>query len=175
MKTSLCHAADAFKSIDAGMSGVFQTFARVVENRSVGEMGELFTQTFDLDPACALEIGWHLFGESYDRGLFLTWMRQQLREYGIPEQSDLPDHLAHVMRVLARLDDERARSFSRLLVLPAVERIASGLTDEANPYTTVYEAMRELLTAWYGPAEGESSVSLPVLQDHENLFALEGA
>ncbi len=40
---------------------------------------ELYTRTFDLNPVCALEIGWHLFGEDYERGAFLVRMRDQLR------------------------------------------------------------------------------------------------
>ena len=32
------------------------------------ELQELFTVTFDLNPVSSLEVGWHLHGDSYDRG-----------------------------------------------------------------------------------------------------------
>ena len=46
----------------------FSEFYRNVEGRSVVEMQELYTSTFDLNPVCALEAGYHLFGEDYRRG-----------------------------------------------------------------------------------------------------------
>jgi len=39
--------------------------------------------TFDINPACALEVGWHLFGEDYMRGQFLVRMREELSKYEI--------------------------------------------------------------------------------------------
>src|SRR6266568_3182701 len=54
---------------------------------------ELYVQTFEFNPACTLELGWHLFGENYERGEFLVRMREQLRRHGIAESNELPDHL----------------------------------------------------------------------------------
>ncbi|MBL8849760.1 MAG: hypothetical protein JNG89_08750, partial [Planctomycetaceae bacterium] len=38
-------------------------FVKFAESRSIEELEEEFTRTFELNPACALEVGWHLFGE----------------------------------------------------------------------------------------------------------------
>ena len=64
------------------------------------ELEELYTRTFDINPVCSLEVGWHLFGEDYNRGAFLVRMRGLLREHGIEEGAELPDHLESVLRVL---------------------------------------------------------------------------
>ena len=61
---------------------------------------EAFTGTFDVNPACALEVGWHLFGEEYARGMFLVRMREELRKYGLAESSELPDHVSHVLAIV---------------------------------------------------------------------------
>ena len=63
------------------------------------ERQELFIQTFDLSPVCSLEMGWHLFGENYDRGLLLVKMRQLLRLHEIAESTELPDHLTNGLRL----------------------------------------------------------------------------
>ncbi len=46
------------------------------------EVEEAFTRTFDVNPACALEVGWHLFGEEYTAAMFLVRMREELRKHG---------------------------------------------------------------------------------------------
>ncbi len=58
-------------------------FAEHVKNSSQEEMEELFTRTFDINPVCALEVGWHLFGERYERGTFIVKIRQTLRRLEI--------------------------------------------------------------------------------------------
>ena len=44
------------------------------------DVEELYSATFDSNDACALELGWHLYGEAYQRGVFLVEMRQRLRQ-----------------------------------------------------------------------------------------------
>ena len=84
-------------------------FGQFVEQCGEFELEEAYTRTFDVNPACALEIGWHLFGEDYMRGQFLVRMRGELAKYGIPESSELPDHLTHVLAVIAAMPDDEAR------------------------------------------------------------------
>ena len=71
-------------------------FLAQTRNLSLEDLQELYAATFDLDPTCSLEVGWHLFGENYERGEFLVRMREQLRRSGIPETTELPDHLTHL-------------------------------------------------------------------------------
>ena len=58
-------------------------FGAFIEQHDLWEVEEAFTQTFDVNPACALDIGWHLFGEEYARGMFLVRMREELRKHGL--------------------------------------------------------------------------------------------
>ena len=59
-------------------------FGQFVEQCGEHELEESYTRTFDVNPSCALEIGWHLFGEDYMRGQFLVRMRGELAKYEIP-------------------------------------------------------------------------------------------
>jgi nitrate reductase delta subunit len=114
---------------------------------------ELYTRTFDMNPACALETGWHLYGEDYDRGAFLVHLRSLLRESGIEETHELPDHLSHVLRLLGRLDADAAGALSRRQVLPALKKVLAALGDAANPYRAVVEGAADLLESSFGPAD----------------------
>lgn len=169
-----CRAVDAFGDVDPAMGEAIGVFSADLKGLSFEAIEERYTRTFDMDAACALEAGWHLFGESYDRGLFLVWTRQQMREFGLDEGSDLPDHVGHGLRIVARLDDERATSFARLCLLPALSAIQPGLVKHENCYAPLFEAIADLLTNRFGPAVKPETMSLPVLTEHEELFSLEG-
>jgi nitrate reductase delta subunit len=121
------------------------------------EVEEMFTRTFDINPACGPEVGWHLFGENYSRGEFLVRMRQELRRHGLPESTELPDHLAHVLAVLARLTPDEADPFAERFVLPALDKMIAGLSGKDNPYEKLLEAVRRLTTVRHAPAAPEVS------------------
>lgn len=111
---------------------------------------ELFTRTFDLNPECSCEVGWHLFGERYDRGSFMVWMRDQLRVHDVPETGELPDHLVHVLRVLGRMDDEEAQRFATEAVTPTLERMVGSVKDPANPFRDLIAAIARWLVVEFG-------------------------
>jgi len=120
-------------------------FEEAIRGETVEEVDELFTRTFDINPICSLEVGWQLFGENYSRGEFLVSMRQTLRDLDLPESTELPDHLMHVLAILGRMEDERADGFAAACVQPAVDKMLKGLKGKSNPYANVLEAIREVL------------------------------
>src|SRR5690348_14464981 len=89
-------------------SAALLTFASEVRALRLTELQELYTNTFDLQPACSLDLGWHLFGEDYQRGLLLARARRELLAHEIPESCELPDHLSHALLLLARMEYAQA-------------------------------------------------------------------
>ena len=130
-------------------------FVARVAPLTLTELEELFTGTFDLDPACTLDVGWHLFGENYTRGEFLVRMRQELRRHGLAESTELPDHLTHVLELLGRLNTARACDLAAGSVLPALDRMLAGLAGKDNPYADLLGAVRELVQFFHGPVTAE--------------------
>lgn len=129
-------------------------FADYLASASAKSVEELFTRTFDLNPSCCLEVGWHLYGEDYPRGRFLVNMRQTLAEEQLPESAELPDHLSHCLRLLPRLEPEDADAFARKYLLPAIAKILPAM-EEDNPYTCVLAMLQDLLEGQYGPADSD--------------------
>ena len=125
-------------------------FGSYVEQHSAWELEEAFTGTFDVNPECALEVGWHLFGEEYARGLFLVRMREELRKYGLPESSELPDHIAHVLAVVAAMPQHEASRFVTACVQPAVEKMNSALAEKDTPYRHVISSLAGLMEQKWG-------------------------
>ena len=123
---------------------------------------ELYVQTFEFNPACTLEIGWHLFGENYERGEFLVRMREQLRRYAIAETSDLPDHLCHLLLLIGRADRDEAAELAGQFVLPALAKIKASLKD--NAYESLIAAIEAKLEADY-PDSPRRPMQLPIFQE----------
>ncbi len=125
-------------------------------------MQELYVQTFEFNPACTLEIGWHLFGENYERGEFLVRMREQLRRYGIAETSELPDHLTHLLVLVGRMERGEAAELAGQFLLPALAKIREALKD--NPYQSLLAVIVAKLETDFPDAPRRPS-TLPIFQE----------
>ena len=119
----------------------------------VGELEEIFTRTFDNSPERALELGWHLHGESYARGAFLVRMRQWMRSCDLPETVDLPDHVSNILRVVARLPPKTADTLARSVALPALAKVEEGFGAETNPYRGVVKSLAGFLERCHAARE----------------------
>jgi nitrate reductase molybdenum cofactor assembly chaperone len=129
-----------------------RTFHSRIEGRTTEQLQELFVQTFDLNPVCVLEVGWHLYGDNYDRGAFLVKTREQLRRHKVDESSELPDHLTHVLALLARMEPEEASVFANGSVIPALGKMLAGMAGKQSPYEFLLIALREALARAHAPA-----------------------
>lgn len=130
----------------------FLNFVSEAGLMEVKELEELYTRTFDLNEKRPLEVGWHLYGERYQRGEFLVQMRDQLREYDIQESRELPDHLTHCLQLLGRMNDEERQKFISDALLPAVKSIREGFK-EGNPYLGAIEMLLRILQTETGGEE----------------------
>jgi len=124
---------------DAGR--ILKPLRERVENMTRAEVEEMYTRTFDINPVCTLEVGWHVYGEDYARGAFLVKMREMLREHHLTESSELPDHLTHVLVLLGRLDGEDADHLAGHYLLPALQKMLYGMKDGEQPYKALLDTV----------------------------------
>ncbi len=148
-----CHGALA--AVEPDTAARLEPFLEQLERLSTEAQQELFTATFDLNPSCALEVGWHLFGENYERGAFLVKMRQQLTRFGLPDSGELPDHLSLVLAVLGRMPAEEAEEFAGACLLPALGKMRANLAGKSNPFESVLDAIALLVERRHGRLPGE--------------------
>jgi nitrate reductase delta subunit len=120
-------------------------FAEQTSSMTTEALQELYTQTFDLNPTCSLEVGWHLYGENYARGEFLVAMRQTLRRLNVTESTELPDHLTHALAAFGRMDTAEAGRFGPEFLRPALEKMLQG--PKGGPYAAVLEAIHAAIRA----------------------------
>jgi nitrate reductase molybdenum cofactor assembly chaperone len=137
--------AELSSQLGVSASPEFTAFVTNAGEQSVEALQEMFTQTFDMTPASALEVGWHLFGEDYARGAFLARMRVALRDHGIREGSELPDHLASMLTLVTRVDTEEADLLVKNALLPAVDKMLASLEKHESPFHPALHTIREVL------------------------------
>jgi nitrate reductase molybdenum cofactor assembly chaperone len=123
----------------------FERYHEATASLPVERQQEEYTRTFDLDAACSLEVGWHLFGENYSRGEFLVSMRRALRENGLRETGELPDHLVHVLPVLARLESAKASMLATVSILPALAKMLEALEGRGGRYEDLLKAVQAVV------------------------------
>lgn len=122
-----------------------ETFKKIIEQFSMEELEELYTRTFDINPIATLEIGWHLFGETYERGAFLVKMRELLRQYAIEESSELPDHITHCLMAVGRMPKNEAAEFVSKYLHPSLDKILEGFQGKENPYEHLLLALKNFI------------------------------
>lgn len=144
--------------------GQLEQFAIQMRGRATDELQELFTQTFDLNPMCSLELGWHLFGENYERGQLLVRVREELRRHRLEESAELPDHLTHVLRLVERMEHEPGADFVAACVLPALEKMLQAMRGKENPFENVLLAVRNLLHSQFPEIPLASPETEPLLK-----------
>ncbi len=120
-------------------------FREFISGKGDTELEELYARTFDNSVSGALETGWHVFGETYERGGFLVRMRQLCRDCDVEEGSELPDHLSHVLPVIGRANDSMALELVEEVAVPAVTKVCISLAADENPYESVLDAVLVVL------------------------------
>lgn len=135
-------------------------FGAFLEQHELADVEEAFTRTFDVNPACALEVGWHLFGEEYARGMFLVRMREELRKYGLAESTELPDHVSHVLAVVDAMPAEESARFVQACVQPALEKMNDALAAGDSPYRHVMAGLVLVVREIWGQHEHTRAVQI---------------
>lgn len=137
--------ADALSGRDREAAGMLNETLGQIREMSLFDVQALYTSTFDLDPVCSLEVGWHLFGENYERGEFLVKMRGELRRLGLPESTELPDHLSHVLAAFGKMQSDEAECFAATCLFPALNKMRAGMGTKPSPFSGVLCAVLRIL------------------------------
>ncbi len=160
----VARTVETLAQAEPGAAALLEDFSRGTERLSTEDLQELYTQTFDLNPVCSLEVGWHLFGEQYERGEFLVKMRQQLRRFALPESAELPDHFSHVLAVLGRMEQQEADEFAAACFHPALDKMRAAWSGKNNPYESVLGAIARFVESRHARPAAEELRARPVLR-----------
>ena len=134
------------------------SFGDAIAGMSLAQLQEHYTESFDLTPTCALDVGWHLFGDAHKRGPFMAALREDLRRAEVPETAELPDHLTHVLRLLGREAPPRAAVLAATIA-PAIERVHGVLARRDSPYRHLLSAVAAVVASLLAERPREVTIS----------------
>lgn len=146
----------AISSMEKNGSASLNSFLDFISGTELPDLQEKFTQTFDMSPNTCLDLGWHLYGEAYERGAFMLKIRELLREQGIAETSELPDHLSHILAALDGLNPDDQKPMVHQFIQPALTKILAGFKDSDNPFQFAIQYMDEQLKRQFGTEGGDA-------------------
>jgi nitrate reductase delta subunit len=107
------------------------------------KLREVYTRTFDLDPAASLNLTWHSLGEEVERGSALADIAGMYRSAGFePAVEDLPDWLPMVLEFIAVVPAAEGGLASHLA---QVGKILKQLREKGSPYLPVFEVLEKIL------------------------------
>lgn len=147
-----CHSLSGFMS-QCGLACPIAAFAGFVATSTLEALQEHYVATFDFNPALALYLGHHLYGDNQKKTAYMIRLKQEFAYHGfVPLTNELPDHLSLVLGFLAHLarqhSDEARQEFIFDSVLPGMERLLTGFAGRHDsPWEAVVEAARLLCVA----------------------------
>jgi nitrate reductase delta subunit len=115
-------------------------FLSFVEKTQLSNVEELYTITFDVNPACHIFAGHLLFGESFKRNTFMAELAVEYEKRGFDTKNELVDHIPLLLRFLSEIDPEETISKELLeeCLIPVFQTMNDNFKDEAtNPYMPV--------------------------------------
>lgn len=140
--------ARASAEVDGNAAESLRLFVDEVEQLGRAGLESLYTRTFDLGPTCLPYLGAHLFdAESRDRARLMVGLRMTYRNGGHESDTELPDHIAEVLRFAPKFDHEEWPELLRLVLLPALEKMNQCLAGSTNPYRHLVSAAAALSRA----------------------------
>lgn len=148
IKAGLCSQRLQTSHPEAG--SLLERFYRETETRTLEQLEEMYTTTFDMQPVCYPYIGYQLFGESYKRGALMAQLNEAYRVCGYSSGQELPDHIAVVLRFLSVEAADREGAFCQALLneglRPALEKMLQAFHPQSeNPYVGLLSALGAVL------------------------------
>jgi nitrate reductase molybdenum cofactor assembly chaperone NarJ/NarW len=139
--------AEQLRELDSAAAAPMARFAALLAAQPPARLEELFTATFDLQPVCHPYVGYQLCGESQQRAMLLMRLQQLYRQHGFIGDSELPDHLATLLRFVGSVADrECGMEIIHDGLLPALDKMAAGLEGEKQPYGELIKAVQSFLS-----------------------------
>jgi len=148
----------------------FLEFRNYAKEMELDDLQIAYTELFDLNFHISLYAGYHLFGESYLRSMFLVGLSSRFAKIGFESKEELHDHIGVLVRFLAEYPETQlASELIEDAVLPMLNRIIWSKTrpedkpGQIKPTMAYYALLRTLLLYLSGSESGEEEVvCLPV-------------
>lgn len=134
-------------------------FQKQVDEMTLGELKEFYTNTFELSSSFTLNTSHHIY-EGFDRSRFLAQLNGWYQEYDfssdwMEEKRDLPDHLGVILEYLSfrgddGFEDEEYVEFVEDYLVKALESIRKNFKESGKqtPFSHLIEAIDRVVNRY---------------------------
>ncbi|MEX2427944.1 MAG: hypothetical protein WD577_06830 [Bacteroidales bacterium] len=114
--------------------------------KTIEEQQEYYISTFDVQALCYLDIGYVLYGEDYNRGVFLSHIKQEQENAGNDCGNELPDHLPNILTLLPMLSETSlAEEMIVSLMIPAIRKMIESFHSDGNVYKGMLRVLLKIM------------------------------
>jgi len=116
------------------------SFLKFAESTPLGSLEQIYTGTFDINPACHIFAGHILFGESFKRGAFMAQLEEEYQKQGFDTQNELADHVPVLFKFLCTLEQNEtlAKELISECLIPVFQKMNDNFEENSsNPYVPV--------------------------------------
>ncbi len=128
-------------SLGTDAVSLLNEFQAFLEINTLERIEEIYIRTFDLQAICHPYVGYHLFGNGSQRGMFMAGLKEHYKACGFSTGNELPDHLGIMLRCASTCTSAERKELVDKCIAPAVEKMVSGFEDGSNPYRRVLQAL----------------------------------
>ncbi len=144
---------DLLKTDYPDSSAQMASFLTFVESKPLGPLEEVYTGTFDINPACHIFAGHLLFGESFKRGAFMAKLEEEYQKHDFDKGKELADHVPVLFKFLAELppNEPFVNELISDCLIPVFKKMNSNFKDKSsNPYLPVVRSASVVLEGAVG-------------------------
>jgi nitrate reductase molybdenum cofactor assembly chaperone NarJ/NarW len=127
-------------------AGHLKRFVDETGARSLTEMEETYTRTFDMAPVCSPYISGHIYGdENFERGTLLSALSERYAQAGFDLHGELPDHIMLLLKFCPELDSEELTELTHYCLKKPLADMVDQLESCENVYRHVLKAALEIV------------------------------
>lgn len=122
------------------LAAIGRSFLPLLAGKKLLALQEEYTAAFDLNPKTCLDLTWHKWGDSRDRGKHLARLKALLREEGYePAGGELPDYLPALLEFMSVCSEANRRTLAEEFG-GEVNLLAARLREAGSSWSEVLEA-----------------------------------
>jgi len=129
-----------------GLRTPMPEFADFIKGQKLAALEELYSSTFDMTPAATLYMGYHLFGETPKRSVFLIKLQEAYQAHNFDNGRELADYLPSTLRFISiAKDKDFVLPLLQDCLLPNLNVIGSTLEKTKNPYRLLTNSLHTFI------------------------------
>lgn len=122
-------------------------FQTALSTKSLSELEEIYTRTFDMAPLCTPYVTTYLYGEeNLERGALMTKLAERYAQGHFDLNGELPDHIAVILAFCPQFDETELSEIIEYCLAAPLQKMCESLKDAESIYHPLLRAVLAILS-----------------------------